>query len=43
MKNSFMLLFQFLIVSLIPQLLENNNQKLTLLYSYVNAVRFFVA
>ena len=43
MKNSFMLLFQFLIVSLIPQLLENNNQKLTLLYSYVNAVWFFVA
>lgn len=43
MKNSFMLLFQFLIVSLIPQLLENKNQKLTLLCSYVNAVRFLVA
>lgn len=43
MKNSFMLLFQFLIVSLIPQLLENKNQQLTLLCSYVNAVRFLVA
>ena len=34
MKNSFMLLFQFLIVFSIPQLLENKNQKLTLIMRY---------
>lgn len=43
MKNSFMPLFQFLIVPLIPQLLENKNQKLTLLCPNVNAVWFVVA